>query len=288
MTPRALRRLLLVLLFVMMAVARASAEDSLDSARQLYAAAAYDEALAMLDRLSGESDAAAPEVEQQRALCFLALNRPADAERSIAVVVQSNPLYMPDSSVSPRIRTAFQDVRSRLLPDIARQQFIRARDSFRNEQYARAAVELDAVLALTRGARPDDDSLADLGLLADGFRTLALAALKPAPPQTTAPDQDLSIERVFDSTVPGVQPPKIVKQDMPSWRSSMGAPPGFEGIVAVTIDEQGTVERVDIIRSLHAEYDRLLEAAARKWAYVPASHDGSPVKFRKLLRLSLQ
>ena len=288
MTPPALRRPLLVLLFVVMAVARASAEDSLDSARQLYAAAAYDEALAMLDRLSGESDAAAPEVEQQRALCFLALNRPADAERSIAVVVQSNPLYMPDTSVSPRIRTAFQDVRSRLLPDIARQLFARARDSFRSGEYARAAVELDAVLALTHGARPQDESLADLALLADGFKTLAVAALTPAPPPTSTPDEDLSIDRVFDSTVPGVRPPKIVKQDMPSWRSSMGAPPGFEGIVAITIDEQGAVERVDIIRSLHAEYDRLLEAAARKWTYVPASHEGSPVKFRKLLRLSLQ
>ena len=289
MTPSlVLRRLLLIVLFVLLAAARASAGDSLDAARQLYASAAYDEALAMLDRLRGESEAAAPEVEQQRALCFLALNRPDDAERSIAVVVQANPMYMPDESVSPRIRAAFQDVRTRLLPGIARKQFAEARESYELEEYARAIVQFDALLALTEGADASDATLGDLRLLAEGFRTLASAALAPAEPPPVAPSEDLAVNRVFDATVPGVQPPAVVKQDVPSWRPSMGAPPAHQGLVAITIDENGDVEQVNVIRSLHPEYDRLLTAAARNWAYVPASHDGVKVKFRKLLRLALQ
>jgi tetratricopeptide (TPR) repeat protein len=288
----ATRTVLFVVLFTSIAVNRVSAEDSLDSARQLYAAAAYDEALAMLDRLHGLSEAAAPELEQERALCLLALNRLQDAEKAIAVVVQSNPLYIPDAStVSPRVRTTFQDVRGRLVPDIVRASFGRARTSFAQKEYAQAITGLDVVLALTSNlpaAIPDKSEMDDLRVLAEGFKTLSEAALAPPPAPAALPEEESDVARVFDATVPGVQPPVVIKQEVPEWRPSMGKPPTTAGLINVTIDERGTVERVDVIHSLNPSYDSLLVAATQKWSYVPASHEGVKVKFRKAIRLTLR
>ena len=271
------------------------AEDSLDTARQLYAAAAYDEALAMLNRLHGASDAAAPELEQERALCFLALNRVADAEQAIASAVQANPLYLPDASaVAPRVRATFQEVRARLLPDLVRTAFARARASFTQKEYAKALADFDVVLALTRDvpdAVRDKDGLEDIRLLAEGFKTLTVAALVPPPvPQLppTAPEEGASVERIFDATVPGVAPPMIIKQDVPQWRPSMGTPPPVPGLLSVMIDERGLVERVEMVRPLHPTYDSLLLAATQKWSYAPATHNGVKVKFRKIIRLELK
>jgi tetratricopeptide (TPR) repeat protein len=284
-------RVLIVVALLHVSAAAAAAEDTLDTARQLYAAAAYDEALAMLDRLHGASDAPAPELEQERALCLLALNRIADAERAIGAVVQANPAYVPDGSVSPRVRATFQDVRARLLPDIARSVFAKARAAYDRKEYAQALHDLDVLLTLTRdlpeGLRGNDD-FENLKLLAEGFRILSEAALKTVETPAAIPQEVASIERIFDATVPGVVPPVVVKQDVPEWRPLMGPPPRTPGLIAVTIDEEGTVERLEIIRSLHASYDALLQAAAQKWSYVPASHDGVKVKFRKSIRLALR
>ena len=289
--PLPVRALIVVVLLLAVGTAPAAAEDSLDTARQLYAAAAYDEALAMLDRLNGGLDGPAPELEQERALCLLALNRLADAERAIGAVVQANPMYVPGESVSPRVRATFQDVRARLIPDIARSVFARARAAFDRKEYAQAIVDLDVVLALT-GDLPEglhgNVELDSLELLAGGFRVLSEASLKPVETPAPVPEEVASIERIFDATVPGVVPPVVVKQEVPEWRPLMGTPPPDPGLIAVTIDEHGAVERLDIIRSLHASYDALLEAAARKWTYVPASHNGANVKFRKSIRLALR
>jgi TonB family protein len=68
----------------------------------------------------------------------------------------------------------------------------------------------------------------------------------------------------------------------------MGTPPAIDGLVGITIDERGRVEQADIIRSLHAAYDRLLLQAAAEWTYEPATRNGQPVKFRKTIRLALR
>src|SRR5215470_12046159 len=94
------------------------AQESLQTAQALYASASYDEALAMLERLQKQplppSDAV--ELQQNRALCLLALGRTADAEEALAVVVKTNPMYRPaEATTAPRVRTMFKDVRSKLL-----------------------------------------------------------------------------------------------------------------------------------------------------------------------------
>src|SRR5690242_4785983 len=94
-------------------------QDSLAAARDLYAAAAYEDALAALNRLHpAERPAAeARAIEQYRAMCLLALGRGTEAERAIQTVIERDPTYQP-ADVSPRIRSAFSDVRRRVLPAI--------------------------------------------------------------------------------------------------------------------------------------------------------------------------
>ena len=98
--------------------AGAQAENALDRARALYDSASFDEALVVLDRVSGaqpESDV--EEVQRYRALCLLALNRTSDAQRAIEIVFSRDPLFrLSDGDAPPRMRTAFNDVRRRLMP----------------------------------------------------------------------------------------------------------------------------------------------------------------------------
>ena len=87
------------------------AQDSLTSARELYASAEYERALAALNRIraTGIANADVPTVEQYRALCLLALGRSTEAEDAIAAVVSAAPSYTPaGSDVSPRVRNGIQ------------------------------------------------------------------------------------------------------------------------------------------------------------------------------------
>ena len=80
------------------------ADDSLASARDLYASAAYEDALAMLGRLNA-AGAKADEgrvADQYRALCLLALGKTSEASLAIEAVVSADPAYHPaDGEVSP-------------------------------------------------------------------------------------------------------------------------------------------------------------------------------------------
>src|SRR5436305_1954767 len=108
-----------------------SAQDNaLATARDLYASAAYDDALAMLNRLRASDHAPdqSPAIEQYRAYCLLALGRAADAEQAIEAVVAAQPTYQPnDTDVSPRVRSAFAAVRRRMLPAIVQQTYAQAK-----------------------------------------------------------------------------------------------------------------------------------------------------------------
>ena len=62
-----------------------AAQETLDAARHLYSSAAYEDALAVLDRLSTTAGSLPDRfaINQYRAFCYLALGRPSDAERAI-------------------------------------------------------------------------------------------------------------------------------------------------------------------------------------------------------------
>src|SRR4051794_29856286 len=95
------------------------AQGSLSAARDLYAAAAYDEALSALNTLSAGGDAITDSgtVALYRALCLYALNRTVEGDRAVEAMVAQHPLYRPVlDELSPRMRTTVVDTRKRLLP----------------------------------------------------------------------------------------------------------------------------------------------------------------------------
>src|SRR6266480_1290505 len=126
---------------LLMPVQIVASQDSLATARDLYASAAYEDALAVLNRLRNNSSSEdGRSIEQYRAFCLLALGRSDEAERAIEAVVVAQPLYRPsESEVSPRLRAAFSDVRRRMLPGIIQDRYAQAKTAFDRKEYAFAA-----------------------------------------------------------------------------------------------------------------------------------------------------
>src|SRR5688572_15682251 len=113
---------------VIVGAARVAGQDALAAARDLYAAAAYEDALTVLERLRADGGDQVRVVDQYRAFCLLALGRAADAQQAIEAVVAAQPLYQPSGDeVSPRVRAAFTEVRKRMLPGIVQQTYATAK-----------------------------------------------------------------------------------------------------------------------------------------------------------------
>jgi TonB family protein len=291
----------------------ASAQDSLATARQLYASASYDEALAMLDRLKagGASDpAAASLIEQYRAFCLLAVGHQPDAERAMEALVAGDPTFRPDDAISPRLQSVFRDVRKRTLPGVIRQRYASAKASFDGKAYQAAADQFDAVLTLIDA--PDvvasDPALADLRTVAVGFRDLARAAAAPPAPSAAAgagagaPGASPSsspapavaeprpVRAVYSVDDTGVTAPVAIKQTLPPWppgipKTTVG---GRRAVLDITINEAGNVESVVVRESIVDWYDDALIKEAKGWSYKPASKEGTPVKYRKLMQVVVE
>ena len=75
---------------------------------------------------------------------------------------------------------------------------------------------------------------------------------------------------------------------MPGVPQSMIAMARPRGLVDVVIDELGRVVGLTIRTSIHPNYDAQLLTAARDWKYKPATLDGKPVKYRRLISINLQ
>jgi hypothetical protein len=271
----------------------AGAQDTLAAARQLYDSAAYDDALAMLDRLKsgGVSDPAATAlIEQYRAFCLLAVGRQPDAERAMASLVASDPTFRLDEATSPRLQSLFRDVRKLVLPVVVRQRYLGAKASFDEKAFRTAADQFDAVLGLLEA--PDvvaaDPTLADLRTVALGFRDLARVATPPTPSASTPAPRP---QRAFYTEAdPGVSAPVAIKQDLPPWPSGIPKPTqrGRRAVLDIVINEAGAVESVVARESIVPWYDELLLKEAKRWSYKPATKDGQPVRFRKLMQIVVE
>lgn len=280
----------------------AAADDTLATARDLYSAAEYEQSLAVLDRLQstvpGGEDRLG--VEQYRAYCLMALGRTADAEKAIATIVDTDPLYRASGDVSPRVQAAFRDVRKRMLPTIVQSHYATAKAAFDNKQFADAAsrfkllldVMADPDLAAVVGAPP----FSDLRMLAAGFKDLAVQATPPPPiaakvaaPAAVVPPPSPAAPpppKIFASDDGLVQPPIPLKQDMPSFPAP--TQPLLPGVLEVIVNESGEVESVAMRVPINPKYDNLVMDAARKWKYRPAMREGAPVKYRKLMQVTVQ
>lgn len=278
------------------AAAQDQGKDQLRAARDLYASARYDEALAVLNDIR-PADSTNPvsdrrSVEQYRSLCLLALGRGAEAEAAIAAVVTSDPAYLPsENEASPRVRSAFSDVRKRLLPDIVTGRYAQAKAAFDRKDFPGATEQFRGVIALLDD--PDmGGRLADLRVLAAGFLDLAVAATPPPPapkpePPPPPPAPKADPRRIYTAEDRDVTPPVPLRQEMPRLPQTLGAQVRDHGIVEIVIDEQGRVASVAMRQSVHPIYDNLVVTAAREWRYQAATFAGTPVKFRKMIQINI-
>ncbi len=276
-------------------------QESLAAAQDLYASAAYEDALVVLNRLSPANRGAdeARAIEQYRAFCLLALGRTAEAEHAIEAVISGEPMYQPAGDVSPRVRAAFSDVRRRLLPAIIQQQYAQAKAAFDRKEFAAAAAAFTRVLdemgdpaAASAVSQPP---LSDLRTLAAGFRDLSASAAPPPLPAAPAPQASVAAApppaaptppRVYSAGDPKVVPPIIIRQELPPFP---GQPLVAKlGQLEIVIDEAGLVESATMRELVAQGYDNLALAATRTWRYRPASFDGVPVKFRKTIQISVK
>ena len=295
-------RVLVCLALLLLSAITVSGQESVEAAEALYASAAYDEALVVLQRL----EQAAPTrgemrvINQQRALCLLALGRTAEAEQAIAAVVNADPMFRPDAaSTSPRVRTAFRDVRTKLIPELVAREYIEARRLYDDKAWPDAAAAFERVLSLATDADLTEDqkaALDDKRLLAEGFAKLAHAAATPTPPaaepeaEAPAPPPAPVVDytTVFDGGSAGVVAPVTLRQDIPRWNHPSLPLPKATGTLDVIISPEGVIERATLTQPISAFYDRQLLEATRNWRYRPATLDGHTVRFRKLIRISFQ
>src|SRR5947207_7326605 len=126
-----------------------SDQDAVNTARDLSASAAYEDALAILNRMPEASrpPEEARAISQYRAFCLLALGRNAEAERAIETVISREPTYRPAANdVSPRVRAAFTDVRRRMLPAIIQQKYASSKEAFDRKEYEAAVAGFGQLL----------------------------------------------------------------------------------------------------------------------------------------------
>ncbi len=295
----------LIALFVLGTAARVAGQDrdgnSISTARELYASARYDEALALLNGLR-PADSGQPldrkTIEQYRSLCLLALGRGDEAESAIAAVVTADPFFLPsESEASPRVRNAFTDVRARLLPGIANARYAAAKQAFDRKEYVLAEKLFRELITLV------DDPLmngrmADTRTLASGFLDLAAAAAasaapppEPKTPETppmAAPTPGKPVEpRIYSGEDADITSPVAIRQNFPNVPTTIAGMTKDRGLLDFVIDEQGRVVSLTLRTSIHPVYDTLLLNAARDWRYRPATLNGTPVRFRKLIQITL-
>jgi TonB family protein len=269
-----------------------------------------------------------PTVEQYRALCLLALGRSSEAEAAMAAAVAAVPSFSPSGSdVSPRVKSTFAEVRRRVLPTIVQQKYSEAKSAFDRRDFVTAGDGFTEVLRVlddpdlaTIASQPP---LADMRTLARGFKDLSAnaaltisapssapaplrAAVAPAPavataaPPATAPASSTrapaptlstlapaaAAPRIYTVADAQVVAPTIVRQVLPPFpRKPMFA---AQGVVEVVINETGTVESSVIRASIDPTYDRIALEASQNWRYKPATREGVPVKFRKLVQVKIQ
>ena len=274
--------------------------DVVGAARDLYASARYDEALAVLNELRPSDSATAivdrKSIEQYRSLCLLALGRGSEAESAIAAVVTADPAYLPgEAEASPRVRAAFSDVRRRLLPEIASARYLEAKSSFDRKDHALAVQQFRQTISLLDD--PDmGGKLPDLRTLSAGFLDLAIAAMAPPPappkPQIVTPPPAPVVpqpdpNRIYTMLDLDVTAPGIVRQEMPRLTPTMKMQAKDRGVIEVVIDELGRVAFAAVRSTVQPLYDAELLSAARDWRYQPATMAGKPVKYRKMIQINV-
>ena len=304
---KAFRQIGGVLLIGAACAATAAAQESLQTVKDLYASAAYEDALAAVNRLRREP--AQPEIEQYRVFCLIALGRHDEAQKAIATLLMSDPLYVPDpAETSPRVQERFKQARQQLIPELTKRLYAEGRAALDRKDRDHAIAQFERLLALI-DREGGSGSLAEMRVLASGFLDLsrALAQPTPEPPAaeaSTTPSPSATATLVAAPTaasdVSGAAPraaatvtetrPVALKQQLPSWvpGDPVSRKMEFSGAVQVHIGPDGRVESAEMVKRLHPTYDAALLRAARTWLYEPATRNGVPIASDLVVEVQLR
>lgn len=276
------------------AAAPAFAQNPLDEAKRHYAAAAYEDALASLDRASGDPAARRVEVEQYRAFCLIALGKMPDAERAVAALVDADPQYKPSPSVaSPSVLSLVADMRKKELPAVARRLLEAGRAAFKEKDYDTAQEQLEVLLELLdEPAATDLPGAGDLRLLAESFVTLADASAREAGPSADAASAaGPAAAAAAPAPVPDVlTDPVPLQQEVPQWipPNPTAASRAYDGAIRVLIGVDGRVKSATMDKATYPSYDVRLLQASREWRYKPATRNGEPVESERIIPIQLR
>ncbi len=274
--------------------ARAQDQDVVAAAKDAYGNAEYDRCVAVLESatIPHENVVAAGEY---RALCLVAMDREADAGKTIEAILRIDPLYRVPGSASPRLKTLVGRVKRAALPAMVQERYNAAKAAYDNHNYKDATAGFRTVVAILEDPAFDPADIATLGALktvATGFLDLMAAVPPPAPPVAPRPQPPVAPRpqppRIFDAAEPGITAPEAIDQTLPAWYPVVRVSVPLRGTLEVIIDETGAVESARLITRIHPEYDTGLLRQARSWRYRPARLNGKPVKFRKLIDVILK
>ena len=296
-----LRMALACSMFVGLCAGISAADAQLDHAKELYRSAAYDEALGVLDTLRATGPSSdAVEVNEYRVFCLVALDRKDEARSAIAALISANPFYeLSETQASPRVRSAFKEVRKSLLPALVQSAYADAKAAF-DRKDPQSAAGFERVLALLRDPELASNSdLADLAIVAGAFRDLSaarelVAAAPPAALPVTSRDSgpaDIVARskpaepQVYRDGEPNLVPPGVISQALPS--THLAERRLWTGAVEVLIDESGKVLSARMAMPVQPTYDKQLLQAALNWKYRPATKDGMPARYIKVINVRL-
>ena len=259
-------------------------QDPLRSVKDLYASAAYEDALAAVVRL----DAATPtvEAEQYRVFCLVALGRVDEADQVVESLLTARPEYRPDAAdASPRIQSLFATVRRRIGPTLVKRKYQQARAAMERKDRDEAISQFEAMLRIADD--PDiraDASVVELKELGSGF--LDLSRAMPAPPKPVAEVAAAAATPPARTNV--IVPPKVIQQRLPPWTPDANSRmTEFRGAIRVQISADGKVTSAEMVKSIHPTYDQMLLRAARTWSYEPAQKDGVPIPMEKTVEVTV-
>ena len=268
-------------------VVPAAAQDSpqavsLQVVKDLYASAAYEDALTAVGKL--DTDPPNVEADEYRVFCLVALGRVDEAEKAVETVLKARPEYHTSSAeASPRIQALFAKVRRRIGPALVRGMYQQAKAAMDRKDREEAIAQFEGMLRIAedRDVR-DEPNMSELRELGNGFLELsrAMPVKKPVAPATEPAAAPVHAAVIL--------PPVVIRQQLPAWvPDPVSRATEFQGAVRVQISAEGKVTDAEIIKPTHPAYDQLLLRAAKGWLYEPARKDGVPIPSEKTVQIAV-
>jgi TonB family protein len=259
---------------MLLAITGPADAGDLATAKSLYAAASYEDALRQLDTIDASADQ--DQVDQYRALCQLALGRSEEAAQALERIVTRKPFYsLASADVSPRLLAMFRDVRQRVLPVSARQTYARAKANYDKRNFSESISEFRQMIAIVDDpdAAGEENSLADLKELGEGFIKLAEAELATAAQTAAAAAArtEAATQSAAAQTATGLTRADAVKDPAP-----MPAPQSPQPLAAPT---------ARIYTALDKEVKPPVELEKRLPPWVPPSGTGKTRTLRGTLQI---